>query len=232
MESPDTHPTIINQAESFLPTFTGHADKKRAYLSYRLTGFGIREAMKHAKVPERTLKDWRAKDAEFKRIESMELSQERKNFARELLGLDFTRNFKLVLSMDALLFQKAFAALVSPSSPQLTKEERAYLNNARKMYTPQQFDAIQNMMEQGVEEGVTTYEDIIQLRRRKISHGTSPTTQTQDSPIQATVEPQQLIETQYTESSDEQDRTEASWSEEDEGDALDWQEDDDEDSIT
>jgi hypothetical protein len=133
----------LDIADSILPAFDGMSDKKREYLSYRLCGFGRLETCKIVDLHVRTVNNWCLEDPEFKKIEKTNLLELRKQFSKHIALFEFTRNFRLVLDIDTRVINKVRArGMVG-----LTKEEREYFIKMRGMYTPQQFQVLEDLFQ-------------------------------------------------------------------------------------
>jgi len=129
-----------NITEAMVPYFPD--DKKKSkYLSFRVTGFTIRESLNLAGVTEASLRRWRRIDPEFAQFDSGGISELKKKFSTEYINLQFTRNMHLVL-------QKDFAVLVKSIKHPDTMDDReqAYLLKLRGFYTPQQLAQIQQVI--------------------------------------------------------------------------------------
>jgi len=125
-------------AQSLVPYYTD-GGKKARYLSYIVAGFSVMEAVKLAKVHLKTVQHWRA-NPDFTEIEARSTSEIRKQLSDELIDIEFTRNFRLVLAKDfQVLFKDAMGA-------GLTEKEQQYLMLIRKFYTPQQFAMIKQLV--------------------------------------------------------------------------------------
>ena len=141
----------LAQADSVLPRFDWDDDKKRNYLSYRLCGFGRDEACELAgNINRSTIYRWMANDTAFAEIEKTNLLELQKQFSKEVITLDFTRNFKLALDYDYRLLKKVQLGEQDPVNPVyfLNREERSYLVKIRPLYTPQQFAALQSLFKE------------------------------------------------------------------------------------
>ena len=154
----------LSAADSVLPRFDGSDDKKRLYLSYRLCGFGRDDATKLSGVGSRkTIYNWLKQDPAFKQVEETELVTLRKNFSKDIIALDFTRNFKLVLEKDYKVLRLAVEA------PQLlSKEDNEYLGKIRGYYTPQQLQILEGFFSKKDSSGFD-FDELILIARR--THG-------------------------------------------------------------
>ena len=128
-----------NIAKSLVPYYT-EGGKKANYLSYLVAGFSIMESTKLAKVHLKTIFRWRKEYPEFAIIEEQCSTEIRKRLADELIDIEFTRNFRLILAKDfTILFKDA-------QGMALSEREQQYLFLIRKFYTPQQFAMIKQII--------------------------------------------------------------------------------------
>ena len=127
--------------QSLLPLFM-EGDRKAAYLGYLVAGFSKIEAKRLTGIHDRTLTRWIQGDPQF--VEFMaKLPEVRKDLSNQLLDIEYTRNFKLVLAKDFKILYK------DSTGKQLTKEEEQYLNNIRKFYTPQHLVMLRQLLSGG-----------------------------------------------------------------------------------
>ncbi len=117
--------------------------RKASYLSYRASGFSVRETCALVPVSFATVKAWRRDDSEFRGWESGEkLAWLQHNISSDLMTMEFMRNFRLALRMDFKILYKAnynFAGM--------TDNEVAVLKAIRKHYTPQDLMSIQRALQ-------------------------------------------------------------------------------------
>lgn len=120
----------------------GNNPRKASYLSYRASGFSVRESCALAEVHHSTVKKWRRDDEEFRTWESGEkLAWLQSNVAHDLQQMEFMRNFRLCLRMDKKVLYKAALSLSL-----LTEREMEILKVIRKHYTPQDIIAVQKAL--------------------------------------------------------------------------------------
>ena len=100
MPNPPLDAMTLNMADSILPRFDWDDPNKRAYLTYRMCGFGRDEAIKRTGISRSTVYHWRTTDAEFEKFEKTDLLTIRNQFAKSAIGLEFTRNLKLALDTE------------------------------------------------------------------------------------------------------------------------------------
>lgn len=128
-----------NIAKSLVPYYT-EGGKKASYLSYLVAGFSVMESTRLAKVHLKTIFRWRKEFPEFALIEEQCTTEVRKRLADELIDIEFTRNFRLILAKDfTILFKDAQGIMLS-------EREQQYLFLIRKFYTPQQFAMIKQLI--------------------------------------------------------------------------------------
>ena len=181
----------LAQADSLLPRFDWDDIRKRAYLSYRLCGFGRDEAVKYSKIKVATVYHWRQRDPVFEQLEKTNLIELRQRFSREVITLDFTRNLKLALERDSQVLDKAVR-----TPAKMTPEEQRYLEKIRPLYTPQQLQILEGFIGQ-LGDGQSWDEILIMARRNHAQ------TQTQASSYALTSGSQE-----YPESSGQSQRSE------------------------
>ena len=104
--------------------------KKALYLSYRATGFPVRQACALAEIDLPTLHKWRKQDPQFKKFESEHLDFLQQNVAGDVIRLEFLRNFRMILKKDMRVIRKA---LFEPD--ELSDHEEKYFFLIRKHYT-------------------------------------------------------------------------------------------------
>lgn len=121
-------------AQAFVPY--PREDNKARFLGLRCSGFTFREAVKYLGLAESTVSMWR-RDSLFVDLEKR-IPEFRKELSREYIGLEFTRNFRLLLRKDYRIIKKSLEA---PDA--MTYAENQYLLKARQMYTPQQWQIIE-----------------------------------------------------------------------------------------
>lgn len=170
-----TLPVEVEMADSQLPAFDWDDEKKRVYLSFRICGFSRRESIAYTGVTQRTIYNWRAKDPAFKEIEQQDVVSMRRRFSKEAIMIEYTRNLRLVLKKDFQILDKA---LTDPTN--MTKDETSYLGKIRAMYSPQQLQAIESLIEEATRTGAS-YEEVIISARRVISNGQNQ--ETQETPL-------------------------------------------------
>ncbi len=143
-------------AQSSIPWPTD--DNKARYLGYRASGFTIREALHLVDCAHSTLSLWR-KDPEFVSVEER-LPTLAANLRTQFIGMDFVRNFRLVLKKDFEVLKKSLGMVEEPNkdgkfvTARLTAMENAYLTKMRSMYTPEALAKIESMLRgEDTEEG-------------------------------------------------------------------------------
>jgi len=110
--------------------------QKTKYLSFRVCGFTITEAIRFAGITMRTRYNWRNTDPKF-HIADDNAGQMRKDLADQYLEIEFRRNMRLVLQLDFEVLKKC-----AEKNPQLSPREQSWLNRLRQHYTPQQMEAM------------------------------------------------------------------------------------------
>jgi len=123
-----------------LISYYADGGKKARYLSYLVAGFSVMEAVSLAKVHHKSVLRWREADPSFTELEQKALGELRKELSDQLIDIEFTRNFRLVLAKDfQILFKDAGGA-------ELSDKEQQYLLLIRKFYTPQQLAIIKQLV--------------------------------------------------------------------------------------
>jgi len=126
--------------EAMIPYFPDDTRKSK-YLSYRVSGFTIREAIHLTGITEGSVRRWRKDDAIFAEMDASGVSELKKKFSSEYINLQYTRNMHLVLQKDYKVLEKSIA---EPDN--LTTQEHQYLLKLRTFYTPQQMALIQQVI--------------------------------------------------------------------------------------
>lgn len=125
--------------QSLIPFYTD-GGKKARYLSYLVAGFSVMESVKLAKVHLKSVMRWRESDLVFIELEAKVQTSLRQQLSDQIIDIEFTRNFRLVLAKDfEILFKDAQGIT-------LTDKEQQYLLLIRKFYTPQQFVMIKQLV--------------------------------------------------------------------------------------
>jgi len=148
-------------------------DARARYLSLRASGFTIREALRLIGYAHSTLSKWRL-DPEFVDVEKR-LPEYRKELAAEYVGLEFTRNYRLVLEKDYRVLQRSLTKTKDEFGREvpieLSEQEHAYLMKMRSHYTPQQLQILEALLrgEQGqVDQEFNFTEFVIRAAREKV----------------------------------------------------------------
>ncbi|KKM05211.1 hypothetical protein LCGC14_1756430 [marine sediment metagenome] len=106
------------------------SSKKALYLSYRATGFPVRQACALTEIDLPKLHKWRKQDPQFKKFEDEQLDFLQQNVAGDVIRLEFLRNFRMILKKDMRVIRKA---LFEPD--ELSDHEEKYFFLIRKHYT-------------------------------------------------------------------------------------------------
>ena len=138
-------PETEEMASSLLPILQGDVGdgKKASYLSKRVCNFSMRESCQLANVTEKSVRRWREADPHFNYLDTTGINDIRKKFATELIDMQFTRNFHLVLEKDFKVLYKD--AVDDPKNP-LTQEETEYILKIRQHYTPQSLAMVKQLL--------------------------------------------------------------------------------------
>ena len=121
-------------------------DNRARFLGLRSSGFTYREAIKFMGLAESTVSMWR-RDPTFVDLEKR-IPEYRKELSREYIGLEFTRNFRMLLKKDYNVIKKSLEEGLK-DAPKLTYAENQYLLKARQMYTPQQWQMVEAIVGMG-----------------------------------------------------------------------------------
>ena len=114
--------------------------KKARYLSYLVAGFSVMESVTLAKIHLKSVKRWREDGDGFLELERQSLGELREQLSNQLIDIEFTRNFRLVLAKDfQILFKDA-------QEKPLTDKEQQYMLAIRKFYTPEQLVRIRQLV--------------------------------------------------------------------------------------
>ena len=132
--------TPTEGAAQSLINYYADGGKRARYLSYLVAGFSVMESVTLAKVHLKSVKRWREEDESFVELEQKALGELREQLSNQLINIEFTRNFRLVLAKDfQILFRDA-------QEITLTEKEQQYLLVIRKFYTPEQLTRIRQLV--------------------------------------------------------------------------------------
>jgi hypothetical protein len=153
--------------QSLVPLYL-EGDKKAAFLGYIVAGFSRAEAQKLAGIHRKTLTRWTQGDPAFNEFLA-KLPEIRKSLSDQLVDIEYTRNFRLVLNKDfKVLFKDAMGKY-------LNEEEVEYLKVIRKFYTPQHLLLLRQLLSgdgQAKEEMFDWTKTVLEIRlsREEASH--------------------------------------------------------------
>ena len=152
-----------NICQSLAPYLTEDSRKGR-YLAYRSSGFIQSEAIKYAGTSTRSLERWRLEDPAFKELEQSLLNPElRRRLSNEFTRSDFVRNYRLILEKDFRIIQRAIKLEM------LNDQDFQYLLKIRPHYTPQQLQAIEELLDN--KEEITSFSQlVITLSRKEVNN--------------------------------------------------------------
>lgn len=169
----------IEAVKSIMPFLNQGAtgESKANYLSYRFTGFSVRESCVLASIDQKTVTRWRDPkrkwyDREFTEMEMACTGDNRHQIRKEVLSLLFTRNYHLILRKDGEVLMRSLGldTVEMPDGMEvvkmMTKEDTAYLNKARGHYTPQQMEVIDRMLDPNAEHEFDINDFIFRLSRK------------------------------------------------------------------
>ena len=143
---PATQPKEVSAAQSLIPY--RRDDLRSKYLGWMSSGFSDEEALYVLGLNLGWLELMR-KDEVFCDLEER-IPEFRKELSREYLGMDFYRNFRMVLEIDHRIVRKSLG-MEQEEDPdtgemvtaQLSPFEQAYLLKLRGAYTPQQLQLLE-----------------------------------------------------------------------------------------
>ena len=115
--------------------------RKASYLSYRATGFKVREACHLAEVNLHTVLRWRREDPDFAAWEGKSLGFLQQKMGDDILRAEFMRNMKLALRRDFKVLYRSVYNLEG-----LSDREFEYLKLVRRHYTPSDLLALERAL--------------------------------------------------------------------------------------
>ncbi len=127
-------------------------DNRSRYLGLRASGFTIREALNLIGDAKSTLSHWR-KDPVFLALENR-LPELRKDLALEYAGLEFLRNYRLVLEKDYRVLKESLTKRTRKLEVEgkeieipegMSSQDFQYLLRLRAHYTPEQLRNIEQL---------------------------------------------------------------------------------------
>ncbi len=143
---PSTQPKEISAAQSLIPYKRN--DSRSKFLGYLACGFSDEEALYVLGLNLYWLELQRKED-KFSELEER-VPELRKELSREYVGLDFYRNFRMVLEIDKRVLKKSLGMeqVEDPDSgemvtAELSPFEQMYLLKLRGAYTPQQLQLLE-----------------------------------------------------------------------------------------
>ena len=143
---PGTEPKEISAAASLIPY--RRDDSRAKYLGYLCCGFSDEEALYVLGLNLYWLETVRG-ESKFCELEER-VPELRKELSREYTGLDFYRNFRMVLEVDKRVLRKSLGMeqIEDPDTgemvtAELTPFEQQYLIKLRSAYTPQQLQLLE-----------------------------------------------------------------------------------------
>lgn len=163
--------SVTSLAEAMMPYFDGSdliSLNKGKYLSMRACGFNVLESCEFAGINLRTVQRYRKEDEFFSYCDSEGLSRLRSELRNDILGVEFAKNFRMILMKDAEVIKKAAIGR------ELTTEEQEYLEKIRPYYTPQAFKQIKEVMVESTTKQTpsdTTFEELVLVIHRKSQAG-------------------------------------------------------------
>jgi hypothetical protein len=166
-------------------------DDRSRYLGLRASGFSIREALGLIAKAKSTLSAWR-QDPEFVKLEN-DIPALRKTLALEYAGLEFLRNYRLVLEKDFRVIKGSLKKETFVDDhgkehkiPQ-DSQDFQYLLKMRPHYTPQQLQAIEQLFGRDTEGKDFNWTDFV-LEMSRTTEKVKIETRRKQEPELATVE--------------------------------------------
>lgn len=124
-------------AQSVIPY--NRDDARARYLGLRASGFAIRESLRLIGKAKSTLSAWRL-DEEFADLERR-IPEFRRELAAEYVGLEFCRNYRLILEKDYRVIKSSLE-----KDAVLPTQDHQYLLKLRSHYTPQQYQILEALI--------------------------------------------------------------------------------------
>lgn len=155
-------------ASSMLPMLVndgfGETSKRADYLSKRVCNFSVREACQLANVTEKSVRRWRAADPNFNHLDTEGMTDLRKALSTQLIDMEYTRNFHLVLQKDFTILYK------DATSVPLTEKEYEYLLKIRQHYNAQSLAMVKQLLGGGTVEAPFDFTRLtMTIKREQIS---------------------------------------------------------------
>ena len=168
-------------------------DDRSRYLGLRSSGFTTREALGLIGKAKSTLSLWRH-DPKFLELEDS-MPELRKTLALEYAGLEFLRNYRLVLEKDYRIVSDSLKKHYREDKDgdkieiPMDSQDHKYLLQMRSHYTPQQLQAIEQLFGRGNKDGERTdWTDIVLSMKRTTEEVKIETRQRQEPQLAHIVE--------------------------------------------
>ncbi len=151
-------PNPVATSQSVLPYYVDDT-KKTKYLSFRATGFTSSEAVELADVTERTVKRWRAADAEFKRFDTTDVAELRQSHGAAYHSAEFQRNLRSFMELDRRVLSRALTVISDGGElGQMDPAEQGYLKTIRPLYSAGNLAAMIKAVNSGDEEVLSGFD--------------------------------------------------------------------------
>ena len=137
----------VSTSESVIPYFTDDSNKTR-YMSLRATGFTPIECRQIIGITPETLRVWRRDDEEFRRLDTSDIAELRRDHGANFMIAEYQRNMRAVMHLDWDIIQRANNEGMDFLSP----VEQAYLKAIRPMYSAAQWSAMVKVVKGGENE--------------------------------------------------------------------------------
>lgn len=124
-------------------------DERTRYFSCLCSGFSVREALVWISRSKQWLSEQR-KNEKFAELEGR-IPEFRSELAREYLGLEFFRNFRLVLEKDYRVLRRSLGLEkgIDGKAVQMTQQDQGYLVRMRTQYNAQQLQILETIVSGG-----------------------------------------------------------------------------------
>ena len=130
-------------SQTLVPLYI-EGDNKARFLGYLIAGFSKIEAKRLVGIADITLTRWMNGDPDFASV-LKKIPDIREKLGSQLLDLEFSRNFKLIMEKDFKVLMK------DALGDEMTPGEENYLLVIRKFYTPQHLAMMKQMLSGNVD---------------------------------------------------------------------------------
>lgn len=147
VETGSNQPPELSIAASLVPW--PRDDERTRYFACLCSGFSVREALVWIGRSKQWLSVQR-KDEKFAELEGR-IPEFRNELAREYLGLEFFRNFRLVLEKDYRVLKRSLGMERDKDGKvmEMTTQDQGYLTRMRTQYNAQQLQILESIVSGG-----------------------------------------------------------------------------------